>query len=96
MAESGEADSFEDCERFFTHTSPPGGMKGTEARLAAWLQRHVAAGRRVALVTSGGTTVPLERATVRGRHGGRQAGAGRADVAAVLASAGPLQTGGEG
>ena len=34
-------------------------------QLEAFVATHLAAGRRIACVTSGGTTVPLERNTVR-------------------------------
>ena len=40
-------------------------MSSQAERLGAFVADHVAAGRRVACVTSGGTTVPLERNTVR-------------------------------
>lgn len=43
----------------------PGDLPATEARLQAFVKHHVAAGTRIACVTSGGTTVPLETKTVR-------------------------------
>jgi phosphopantothenate-cysteine ligase len=40
-------------------------QRRTDSRIAAFVSAQVAAGNRIALVTSGGTTVPLERNTVR-------------------------------
>ena len=55
----------EKWEDFFVETSPPADHDTTCARLADWVKQHAAARRKTALVTSGGTTVPLERNTVR-------------------------------
>lgn len=49
---------------FSENPSPPALEKHT-ALAKDFINFHAAAGRRVALVTSGGTTVPLERQTVR-------------------------------
>lgn len=44
---------------------PPPLLNERAGQISRFVKRHVEAGRRVALVTSGGTTVPLERNTVR-------------------------------
>ncbi|KAF2132239.1 phosphopantothenate-cysteine ligase-like protein [Dothidotthia symphoricarpi CBS 119687] len=50
---------------YFTHEPPPKDL-GTNTTLAReFIHRHADEGRRVVLVTSGGTTVPLETQTVR-------------------------------
>lgn len=57
-----ETDSSSDY--FSTNPAPP--TLGEHAKLArAFIEKHAAVNRRVALVTSGGTTVPLETETVR-------------------------------
>ena len=63
MSSLSEAES--DCDKFFRETQPPDNLAATEARVQDWVSRHALQGRRVALVTSGGTSVPLERLTVR-------------------------------
>ena len=50
---------------YFTSTSPPATLQAHEELAADFLCRHSASKRRVVLVTSGGTTVPLENQTVR-------------------------------
>ena len=49
----------------YAESSPPPGLAAEQRRLAAFLAAHRAAGRAVALVTSGGTLVPLEARMVR-------------------------------
>lgn len=43
----------------------PSHVEEVRAQMAAFAAHHVAAGRRVVLITSGGTKVPLESRTVR-------------------------------
>ncbi|XP_075967299.1 phosphopantothenate--cysteine ligase [Anarhichas minor] len=43
----------------------PSHVEEVKEKMAAFARRHVAAGRRVVLITSGGTKVPLESRTVR-------------------------------
>lgn len=50
---------------YFTENSPPVTLEKHSSLAEAFINFHAAAGRRVVLVTSGGTTVPLERQTVR-------------------------------
>jgi len=50
---------------FFEHSDPPAGFEETKRSVREWLEGHITACRRVALVTSGGTMVPLEKNTVR-------------------------------
>eukprot|EP00732_Lithocolla_globosa_P006073 Lithocolla_globosa_v1_NODE_6771_length_1037_cov_8.634420.p1 type:complete len:314 gc:universal NODE_6771_length_1037_cov_8.634420:970-29(-) len=52
-------------DEFFASTEPPPSLEKNKEKLAAFLELHKKAGRKVALVTSGGTTVPLETQTVR-------------------------------
>ncbi|KAL8387297.1 hypothetical protein RB595_010013 [Gaeumannomyces hyphopodioides] len=52
-------------DHYFGSNPPPKGLAAHEALARAFIDSHQAAGRRVVLVTSGGTTVPLERQTVR-------------------------------
>ncbi|KAJ3169590.1 hypothetical protein HDU88_000781 [Geranomyces variabilis] len=51
-------------EYFSTYPAPPG-TDAAGARIDAFVAFHARAQRRVVLVTSGGTTVPLEKNTVR-------------------------------
>ncbi len=44
---------------------PPQDLPAVATDVSAFIERNAAAGRPVAIVTSGGTTVPLERRTVR-------------------------------
>jgi phosphopantothenate-cysteine ligase len=54
------------AERDYFNENPPPAALDTHTSLAReFIAFHVSAGRRVVLVTSGGTTVPLERQTVR-------------------------------
>ncbi|KAF1940504.1 phosphopantothenate-cysteine ligase-like protein [Clathrospora elynae] len=50
---------------YFTHEPPPKDLKTNTTLARAFITRHADEGRRVVLVTSGGTTVPLEQQTVR-------------------------------
>lgn len=52
-------------DAYFAANAPPRQLGEHTARARAFIDAHAAAGRRVVLVTSGGTTVPLERQTVR-------------------------------
>ena len=56
--ETAEAD-------YFQNNPPPKEFSQNKQLVRAFVQRHSEQGRRVALVTSGGTTVPLENQTVR-------------------------------
>ena len=40
-----------DPDLFFAQTPPPAGFDETQRSVTEWLQTHIAAGRRVALVT---------------------------------------------
>ena len=61
--------SFETLEadesHYFTNNPPPKDLQTTTTLAREFISRHASAGRRVVLVTSGGTTVPLESQTVR-------------------------------
>jgi len=50
---------------YFDENLPPDTLEKHSALAKEFIDYHAAAGRRVVLVTSGGTTVPLERQTVR-------------------------------
>lgn len=50
---------------YFSNEPPPKDLKTTVTLAREFIYRHGEDGRRVALVTSGGTTVPLETHTVR-------------------------------
>lgn len=50
---------------YFTHEPPPKDLKTNTTLAREFITRHAEEGRRVVLVTSGGTTVPLETQTVR-------------------------------
>ncbi len=52
-------------DAYFSSNPPPRHLEEHAARAKAFIDLHAAAGRRVVLVTSGGTTVPLEKQTVR-------------------------------
>ena len=51
--------------RFFESEPAPKDLDGLQGNVKLFLIRNLAAGRRVAIVTSGGTMVPLEQRTVR-------------------------------
>lgn len=50
---------------YFTSNPPPRDLRANTTLAREFVNRHAEEGRRVALVTSGGTTVPLEVNTVR-------------------------------
>ncbi|KAI9374085.1 DNA/pantothenate metabolism flavoprotein [Aspergillus egyptiacus] len=50
---------------YFNNYPPPKGLQKHESLAKAFVDYHVEANRRLVLVTSGGTTVPLENQTVR-------------------------------
>ena len=52
-------------EDYFSLNPPPSSLKSHRALAQEFIHRHVTANYRVVLVTSGGTTVPLENQTVR-------------------------------
>lgn len=57
-----------DAHAFFATTTRPAGVDALSARMRAFVEAPAGSGagaRPLAVVTSGGTTVPLERATVR-------------------------------
>lgn len=51
--------------QYFSSNPPPPSLQSHMTLARAFIERHADEGRRVALVTSGGTTVPLEEQTVR-------------------------------
>ncbi|KXN84402.1 Phosphopantothenate--cysteine ligase CAB2 [Leucoagaricus sp. SymC.cos] len=53
------------AESYFATQPPPSTLEHDVQCVKEWIQKQVAAGRRVVLVTSGGTTVPLELNVVR-------------------------------
>ena len=50
---------------YFSKNPAPKSIKQFSGLAAAFVKKHSAVGRRIALITSGGTTVPLENQTVR-------------------------------
>ncbi|KAI4137244.1 MAG: hypothetical protein L6R39_007394 [Caloplaca ligustica] len=50
---------------YFNHNPPPRSLQAHTTLAKAFIAEHLDHGRRVVLVTSGGTTVPLENQTVR-------------------------------
>ncbi|RKP28164.1 DNA/pantothenate metabolism flavo protein [Syncephalis pseudoplumigaleata] len=54
-----------DPSTYFEENPAPRNLALYEAKVEAFVRQHLDTGRRVALVTSGGTTVPLEVNTVR-------------------------------
>ncbi|KAL2758555.1 hypothetical protein ACRALDRAFT_2026085 [Sodiomyces alcalophilus JCM 7366] len=52
-------------DHYFSSNPPPKALAHHEALARDFINQHAAANRRVVLITSGGTTVPLERNTVR-------------------------------
>ncbi|CAM1502160.1 Fc.00g041440.m01.CDS01 [Cosmosporella sp. VM-42] len=52
-------------QAYFSQNPPPRNLDAHVAIARGFITSHAAANRRVVLVTSGGTTVPLERQTVR-------------------------------
>lgn len=67
MASSNEAEpvSTEVENHYFSSNPPPKDLARHTAQAEKFINFHNAANRRVCLVTSGGTTVPLEKQTVR-------------------------------
>lgn len=63
MAEDSSAQQAESF--YFTHEPPPKDLKTNTTLARSFINRHASDNRRVVLVTSGGTTVPLEQQTVR-------------------------------
>jgi phosphopantothenate-cysteine ligase len=62
MPESTESEAE---SNYFNSYPPPKSLKNHETLAKAFIDFHVESNRRVVLVTSGGTTVPLETQTVR-------------------------------
>ncbi|KAJ2848050.1 Phosphopantothenate--cysteine ligase cab2 [Coemansia brasiliensis] len=54
-----------DPDTYFDHNRPPANLQRTHDQVASFLEKHKASSRPIVLVTSGGTTVPLENNTVR-------------------------------
>ena len=52
-------------DAYFAANPPPKQLPEHTSQTSAFVATHAAAGRRVVLITSGGTTVPLEKQTVR-------------------------------
>jgi phosphopantothenate-cysteine ligase len=52
-------------EQFFENEPKPTTLEAFELKIKSFAEEHFAAGRKVVVVTSGGTTVPLEKNTVR-------------------------------
>lgn len=63
MAEDSSAQQAESF--YFTHEPPPKDLTTNTTLAREFINRHANDNRRVVLVTSGGTTVPLEQQTVR-------------------------------
>lgn len=63
LARQNTADAAE--RDYFNENPAPAALEKHTAQAKEFIDFHAAAGRRVVLVTSGGTTVPLERQTVR-------------------------------
>lgn len=57
--------SFDTVEQYFLSTPSPSWRTARSEQINAFLQNQKKSGNCVAVVTSGGTTVPLERNTVR-------------------------------
>ncbi|KAK0551222.1 Phosphopantothenate--cysteine ligase cab2 [Tilletia horrida] len=53
------------AQEFFETQSPPSNLASIRAQATEFVKRHQQEGRNVVLVTSGGTTVPLEQNVVR-------------------------------
>jgi phosphopantothenate-cysteine ligase len=64
MADSNSS-AHEAESHYFTQEPPPKELKANTTLAREFIGRHAEGGRRVVLVTSGGTTVPLETQTVR-------------------------------
>lgn len=57
--------SIVDFQTYFETTPPPSNLGKNEEKVAEFIKFHEASGRKMVIVTSGGTTVPLENQTVR-------------------------------
>ncbi|PWN89537.1 DFP-domain-containing protein [Acaromyces ingoldii] len=57
--------SFFSATQFFEHQTPPPNLAAHHEQVQEFVDRHAKQGRKVVLVTSGGTTVPLEQNVVR-------------------------------
>lgn len=62
---SASASEFDDCVSFFKDTTPPANFEQQKQELEAFVKIHSSIEKKIVLVTSGGTTVPLESRTVR-------------------------------
>jgi phosphopantothenate-cysteine ligase len=65
MADSSVGSAKEAESNYFLHEPAPKDLKSNTTLAREFISRHAESGRRVVLVTSGGTTVPLETQTVR-------------------------------
>ncbi|KAL1919462.1 uncharacterized protein VTP21DRAFT_2155 [Calcarisporiella thermophila] len=65
MEQQKEPTKFTDYDTFFKTHHPPPRLAECENVVREFVKKHLKTDRRVVLVTSGGTTVPLERQTVR-------------------------------
>ncbi|KAH7402521.1 phosphopantothenate-cysteine ligase [Pyrenochaeta sp. MPI-SDFR-AT-0127] len=66
MASNNSNSTIQEAEsNYFTHEPPPKDLKTNTTLAREFITRHADDGRRLVLVTSGGTTVPLETQTVR-------------------------------
>ncbi|KAF2757540.1 phosphopantothenate-cysteine ligase-like protein [Pseudovirgaria hyperparasitica] len=66
MEQPPTSSGFEAAESYyFTENPPPKNLKSNMVLAREFINRHADSDRRVVLVTSGGTTVPLEEQTVR-------------------------------
>ncbi|KAL9095817.1 MAG: hypothetical protein Q9165_001814 [Trypethelium subeluteriae] len=63
--ENGDAEKTTSENVYFTTNPPPAELEAYCAQARAFIDSHARRDRKVALVTSGGTTVPLENQTVR-------------------------------
>lgn len=65
MAHHHEEDDRARAAAYFGATKAPKWLPARQQQLNVWLDHHRAVGKCVAVVTCGGTTVPLEHNTVR-------------------------------
>ena len=54
-----------DWHDYFSATKPPSTLDETKKKIATFSQKHHVLNRKIVLITSGGTTVPMESNTVR-------------------------------
>ncbi|CAG8619777.1 14798_t:CDS:2 [Racocetra persica] len=64
LLDNGSSEVIDPDTYFQTH-APSRTLIEDETRVKEFVNKHYEAGRKIALVTSGGTTVPLENNTVR-------------------------------